>query len=158
MSQPLPGSGSLPVRRSYPIDRNGVQGLVVEIDATADERALAVQQAGLHPLAEGDRLGYGYDLSAYGLGAWVGDRRVQLRVWPVIAHPDGTVDEDDPDHPESDVLVIHFDPSPDADADALQRLADTGRLFIAGPDAGPVPLVLDVDPGWVAEVLTELGG
>ncbi|NLD76604.1 MAG: hypothetical protein GX643_08040 [Acidimicrobiales bacterium] len=157
MTDPLPGSGSLPVRRSYPIDRNGVQGVVVEIDATADERALAVQQAGLHPLADGDRLGFGYDLSAYGLGAWVSDRRVQLRVWPVIAHPDGTVEEDHPDHPGSDVLVIHFDPSPGADADALRQLAETGRLFIAGPDAGPVPLVLEVDREWVSEAVAEVG-
>ncbi len=154
MTQPLPGSGALPVRRSYPIDRNGVQGVVIEIDATADERGLAVQQAGLHPLAEGDRLGFGYDLSAYGLGAWVADRRVQLRVWPVVAHPDGSIDEDDPDHPDSDVLVVHFDPV--ADADALDGLAETGRLFIAGPDAGPVPLVLDVDPHQVREVVGRL--
>jgi hypothetical protein len=154
VSQPLPGSGSLPVRRSYPIDRNGVRGVVIEIDATSDERGLAVQQAGLHPLADGDRLGYGYDLSAYGLAAWVGDRRIQLRVWPVVAHADGTVEEDDPDHEGSDVLVIHFDPS--TDAEALSTLADTGRLFIAGPDAGPVPLVLDVDPGWVREVLDQV--
>ena len=46
---------------------------------------------------------------------------------------------------------------PAADAEALQGLAETGRLFIAGPDAGPVPLVLDVDPGWVTEILAELG-
>lgn len=152
MSQP--GSGALPVRRSYPLDRNGVRGVVVEVDATSDERALAVQQAGLHPLPDGDRLGFGYDLSIYGLGAWVSDRRVQLRVWPVIAHPDGSLDEDDPDHVDSDVLVIHFDP--EVDAEALERLADTGHLFIAGPDAGPVPLVLKLDPSWVAEVVAEV--
>lgn len=155
MSDPVPGSGALPVRRSYPIDRDRVRGVVVEIDATADERGLAVQQAGLHPLAEGDRLGFGYDLSVYGLGAWVADRRVQLRVWPVIAHPDGTLDEDGPDAPDAEVLVIHFDPT--VDGDALRGLADTGRLFIAGPDAGPLPLVLDIDPDWVSEVVTELG-
>lgn len=155
MSQPLPGSGALPVQRSYAIDRDGVRGVVIEIDATADERGLAVQQAGLHPLAEGDRLGFGYDLAAYGLGAWVADRRARLRVWPVIAQADGTIVEDDPDQPDSDVLVIHFDPA--ADAEALKGLAETGRLFIAGPDAGPVPLVLDVDPGWVTEILAELG-
>ncbi len=149
-------AGGLPVRRSYAIDRDGVRGVVVEIDATGDERGLAVQQAGLHPLADGDRLGFGYDLSVYGLGAWVADQRVQLRVWPVIAHADGTLDEDDPDHPDAEVLVIHFDPT--VDADALRGLADTGRLFIAGPDAGPLPLVLDIDPDWVSEVLTELGG
>ena len=154
MTDRLPGSGALPLRRSYPLESNGVRGVVIEIDATADERGLAVQQAGLHPLAEGDRLGFGYDLSAYGLGAWVGDRKVQLRVWPVIAHHDGTIEEDDPDEPDADVLVIHFDPT--VDADALSRLSDTGRLFIAGPDAGPVPLVLEVDPTWVAEVVAEL--
>jgi hypothetical protein len=154
VAQPLPGSGALPVRRSYPLDRNGVRGVVVEIDATGEPRGLAVQQAALHPLADGDRLGFGYDLSAYGLGAWVGDRKVQLRVWPVVAHPDGTIDEDDPEDPDAEVLVVHFDPT--VDADALTGLADTGRLFIAGPDAGPTPLVLDVDPAWVAEILAEL--
>ena len=41
--------------------------------------------------------------------------------------------------------------------EALKGLAETGRLFIAGPDAGPVPLVLDVDPGWVTEILAEWG-
>jgi hypothetical protein len=142
------------VRRSYRIDRDQLQGVVVEIDATADERGLAVQQAGLHPLADGDRLGFGYDLSVCGLGAWVDDRRVQLRVWPVIARADGTLDEDGPDRPDAEVLVIHFDPA--ADADALRGLADTGRLFIAGPDAGPLPLVLDIDPDWVTEVLAQL--
>ncbi len=156
MTDRLPGSGALPVRRSYTLERNGVRGVVVEVDATADERGLAVQQAGLHPVAEGDRLGFGYDLSAYGLGAWVGDRKVQLRVWPVIAHPDGTVEEDGPDDPEADVLVIHFDPQ--VDTEALADLADTGRLFIAGPDAGPLPLVLDIDPTWVTEVVAELTG
>lgn len=133
--------------------------MVVEIDATAEPRALAVQQAGLHPLAPGDRLGFGYDLSVYGLGAWVADQRVQLRVWPVVAHPDGSLDEDDPDHPDADVLVLHFHPH--HDAAALDRLEATGRLFVAGPDAGPTPLVLDIDRDRVAEAraaLTDPGG
>ena len=155
MNDPGPGSGILTVRRSYAVEVGGRPGLVVEVDATAEPRALAVQQAGLHPLAPGHRLGYGYDLKVWGLGAWVGDQRVQLRVWPVEADEDDQiVAEADPDDDEADVLVVHFDPR--ADAEALRMLCDTGMLIIAGPDAGPVPLVLAVDRDLAATVVASL--
>lgn len=151
------GSNILTVRRSYPVEVGGRPGVVVEVDATAEPRALAVQQAGLHPLPEGHRLGFGYEVTAYGLGAWVADRRVQLRVWPVEADERGViVDEADPDDPDAEVLVLHL--HPETDAESLAVLAATGRLFIAGPDAGPVPLVLDVDRDRVAAVLAEVSG
>ena len=51
----------------------------------------------------------------------------------------------------SDVLVIDLDPlEHGAELEALVRL---GRLFIAGPESGPVPLVVDVDRDLVREVL-----
>lgn len=154
-ARPEPGSGHLPVRRSYPVEVGGQPGVVIEIDATSEPRALAVQQAGLHPLPVGHRLGFGYDLDVYGLGAWVDDRRVRLRVWPVEADETGTViDEADPDDPDAETLVVLF--HPERDAVALAELARTGRLFIAGPDGGPVPLVLDLDTDLVSEVLARL--
>jgi hypothetical protein len=155
VNNPAPGSGIVVVRRSYPVVVGDQPGVVVEIDATGEPRALAVQQAGLHPLAPGHRLGYGYDVTPWGLGAWVGDRRVQLRVWPVEADGHGDiVEEADPDDPDSEVLVLHF--HPEVDRDALVQLVETGRLFVAGPDAGPVPLVLDLDRDLVAEVVAQV--
>ena len=35
-------------------------------------------------------------------------------------------------------------------------MADTGRLLIAGPETGPVPLVLDLDVDLVAATLDAL--
>ena len=149
MSDSLPGAGALPVRRSYQIDRNGVQGVVIEIDATGEPRALAVQQAGLHSLPPGVRLGFGYEITTYGLGQWVGDRRVQLRVWPAHIDEFGEISEDDPDDPDSELLIIHLDP--EVDRSALAGLVETGRLFIAGPDGGPTPIVLDLDRDLLAD-------
>lgn len=114
-ARPEPGSSHLPVRRSYPVEVGGRPGVVIEIDATSEPRALAVQQAGLHPLPVGHRLGFGYDLDVYGLGAWIDDRRVRLRVWPVEADETGTViDEADPDDPDAETLVVLFHPERDA--------------------------------------------
>lgn len=153
---PIGGDGALPVRRSYEVDTAALQGVVVEVDATEAPNALAVLQAGLHELPEGRRLIHGYDLAPHGLGAWVGDRRVRLRIWPALLGPDGDIEADDPDEPDADVLVIDFDPA--VDAAALAGLARVGRLFVAGPESGPTPLVLDVDTDLVAEVLARTTG
>lgn len=144
----------LPVRRSYEVDTYRLSAVVVEVDATEDERALAVLQASLHEPADGYRLAYGYDVATVGLGAWVGDRRVRLRVWPALVHDDGDIVAEDPDDPDADVLAVDFDPT--ADADALAVLAQRGRLLVAGPEAGPVPLVLDIDRDLVAGILDDL--
>jgi hypothetical protein len=155
MVQPSRSDPGLPVRRSYPVDSTSLTGVVVEVDATEDEPALAVLQAGLHEPPEGRRLVFGYDVTTTGLGAWVGDQRVRLRVWPALVDGEGDITADDPDDPDADVLVIDFDPV--ADGEALAGIARTGRLFVAGPEAGPVPLVLDVDRDLVAGVVESLG-
>ncbi len=145
------GERALPARRAYVVETDQLAGVVVEIDATEDPQALAVLQAGLHELPEGSRLIHGYDLVTAGLGAWVGDRRVRLSVWPALIDADGEITADDPEDPVSDVLVIDLDPlEHGAELEALVRL---GRLFIAGPESGPVPLVVDVDRDLVREVL-----
>jgi hypothetical protein len=134
----------------------GRPAVVVEIDATGDDAALAVLQEGLHDQPLGSTLIHGYDLRATGLGAWVGDRRIRLRVWIALLHDDGSITADDPDEPTTDVLVIDLDPV--GDAEVLDGLAETGRLLVAGPEMGPVPLVLDVDPELVREVVSGLDG
>ena len=138
---------ALPVRRWRAIDTIDRRAVVVEVDATEAPRALAVLQASLHDVPAGHRLGYGFDVDTVGLGQWVGDRRVRIRIWPVLVDADGTVTaEEDPDDPEAEVLAIDLDPSPDAEGPALAILAETGRLLVAGPEAGPTPLVVDLDP------------
>jgi hypothetical protein len=146
---------ALPVSRSYEVDDGRLRGVVVEIDATREEPALAVLQAGLHELPPGQRLIHGYDLVPAGLAAWVGDRRVRLRVWPAYLDDDGTITDHHED-PGADVLEVDLDPV--ADADALDGMVRLGRVFLAGPDAGPTPLVLDVDGELVAEVLAAVQG
>ena len=131
-----------------------LQGVVVEVDATGDEAALAVLQAGLHDLPEGQRLIHGYDVAAAGLGAWVGDRRLRIRIWPALIDEHGEITAADPADPDSDVLVLDLDPA--AHGAELEFLADAGRLFVAGPEAGPTPLVVDLDRDLVREVLAEL--
>jgi hypothetical protein len=144
---------ALPVRRSYEIDDGRLRGVVVQVDATSHEPALAVLQAGLHELPPGQQLIHGYDVTAAGLGAWVGDRRVRLRVWPAYLDDDGGI-ADHHDEPGADVLEIDLDPV--ADADALDGIIRLGRVFVAGPEMGPTPLVLDVDGELVAEVLASV--
>ena len=145
------GERALPVRRAAIVETDRLAGLVVDIDATEDPQALAVVQAGLHELPEGSRLGFAYDVAVVGLGAWVGDRRVRISIWPVVVDAEGDVHADDPDDPDADVLVIDLDPIlHGAELDALARL---GRLLVAGPEGGPVPLVLDLDRDLVAEVV-----
>ncbi|MCB0962756.1 MAG: hypothetical protein KDA98_05530 [Acidimicrobiales bacterium] len=136
------------------IATESLHGVVVEVDATEDEGALAVLQAGLHDLPEGQRLIHGYDVAPAGLGAWVGDRRLRIRIWPAVIDEHGEITAEEPDHPDSDVLVIDLDPS--AHRAELEFLADSGRLFVAGPEAGPTPLVVDLDRDLLREVLAEL--
>lgn len=153
------GSGALAVRRSYPVDNENLAGVVVEVDATEEPRALAVLQARLHETPAGTRLIFGYDLAPSGLGAWIGDRRMRLRVWPALVHDDGSIEADEPDgsgDATGELLMVDFDP--EVDAEALARLSETGRLIIAGPEAGPVPLVLEIDLEALAEVLAEISG
>lgn len=154
MTDPLPGTGALPVRRSRLVRNDTLTGVVVEIDPTREPRALAVLQAGLRELPADLRLGFGYDVTTTGLGAWIGDRRVRISIWPVVADDSGIVDETDPADPEADVLRIDFDPL--ADRTALDDLARVGRLIVAGPDAGPVPLVVDVHPDLVSRALAAI--
>jgi len=133
------------------VETEQLAGLVVEIDATEDLQSLAVLQAGLHELPEGSRLIHGYDVRAAGLGAWVGDRRVRVFIWPALIDADGEISADDPEELDADVLVIDLDPlEHGAELEALVRL---GRLIVAGPESGPVPLVLDIDPDLLREVL-----
>ena len=148
MSPPIPDAGALAVRRSRLVEGEQLTAVVIQVDATGDPGGLAVLQAGLHEPPAGRRLVFGYDVAAAGLGAWVGDRRVRITVWPALVDADGviTTAEDD----QIDLLVIDFDP--DADRAALEDLARVGRLVIAGPDAGPIPLVVDVDRQLVAQV------
>jgi hypothetical protein len=145
---------ALPVRRARVVRTERLQGVVAEVDATERPEALAVLQAGLHPLPEGARLVHGYDVAVSGLGAWVGDRRLLVRIWPALLGADGEITEDDPDRPGADVLVVAFDPI--AHAAELDALAELGRLLVAGPEGGPVPLVVDLDRDLVAERLAEL--
>lgn len=146
------GERALPARRAYVVDTAQLAGVVVEIDATEDLQALAVLQAGLHELPEGSRLIHGYDVTTAGLGAWVGDRRVRVSIWPAVIDADGEITADDPDAPEADVLVIDLDPL--EHGTELEELVRLGRLIVAGPESGPVPLVVDLDRDLVREVLT----
>ncbi|QXC62455.1 hypothetical protein KSP35_06550 [Aquihabitans sp. G128] len=154
MTDPVPGAGALPVRRSYLVDTDRLTAVVVEVDPSREPAALAVLQAGLHEAPEGHRLVFGWDVTTAGLGAWVGDQRVRVKVWPALVDDAGTVTEDDPDDPEADVLWVDFDPI--ADRTALDDLVRVGRLVVAGPDAGPVPLVVDLDGEAVAEALARI--
>ena len=72
-------------------------------------------------------------------------------IWPVEVDAAGKVLDTDPDDPDADVLAIDLDPT--THERALVALADRGRLFVAGPEAGPVPLVVDLDPHLVADAL-----
>lgn len=156
MTDPVPGAGALPVRRSYLVDTPSLAGVVVEVDATREPAALAVLQAGLHERVEGDRLAFGYRIAPAGLGAWIGDRRVRITIWPALVAADGTVHEEDPSDPDADVLVLDLDLR--ADRTALDDLVRVGRLIVAGPDQGPVPLVVDLDAELLAEAVRAAEG
>lgn len=156
MSSQRPGSGALPVRRSRTVETTALRAVVVEIDPTQDPAALTVLQAQLHEPPDGQQLVFGYDVMAAGLGAWVGDRQVRISIWPALVDDQGTISAADPDESERDLLVIDIDPV--AHRAALDDLARLGRLVIAAPDAGPVPLVVDVDTDLVASVLRVVMG
>lgn len=152
----MSSSGHSPLRanRARVAEGSRFSGVIVDVDATENPQALAVMQASLHELPEGAQLGYGYDVGLSGLGAWVSDRKVRISIWPAIRLADGTIDVDDPSDEGSDVLVVDLDPATDREAiDALARL---GRLVIAGPESGPVPLVVDLDVEVVAEAVSRL--
>lgn len=154
-------SAALAVRRSRLVETDALTGVVIEIDPTAEPAALAVLQARLHEPPAGRGLVFGYDIRASGLGAWVGDRGVRLTVWPALVDQYGAVttgaaDDAGADDGAADVLVIDFDPN--QDRVALEDLVRVGRLIVAAPDAGPVPLVLDIDQDLLRAVLASLDG
>jgi hypothetical protein len=151
-----PDPAALPVRRWREVHTDALHGVVLEVDATEHPNMLAVLQAALHELPPGHRLGYGWDLASVGLGAWVGDRHLRLRIWPVIADETGEVQADDPDHPDADLLVIDLDPG--TDAEAIAAIGRVGRILVAGPEAGPTPLVLDIDFDHWLDVAAEVTG
>lgn len=161
MTRPVPGAGALAVRRSYVVDTDRLTGLVVEVDPTSEPAALAVLQAGLHEPPDGRRLVFGYDVATCGLGAWVDDRGVRVTIWPALVDADGRIadhvnpddgsDDDCATPAGADVLIIDFDLV--ADRVALDHLARLGRLIVAAPDAGPVPLVVDLDLALVTQAL-----
>jgi hypothetical protein len=154
VTDPVPGAGALPARRCRLIDTDALTAVVVEIDATREPHALAVLQAGLHDPPAGHRLVFGYDVVAAGLGAWVGDRRVRISIWPALLDEQGTVTEAvavGGGWTEDDVVTIDIDPT--RHGDALADLVRVGRLVVAGPDAGPLPLVVDLDRDLVADVV-----
>jgi hypothetical protein len=154
VTDPVPGAGALPARRCRLIDTDALTAVVVEIDATREPHALAVLQAGLHDPPAGHRLVFGYDVVAAGLGAWVGDRRVRISIWPALLDEQGTVTEAvavGGGWTEDDVVTIDIDPT--RHGDALADLVRVGRRVVAGPDAGPLPLVVDLDRDLVADVV-----
>ena len=135
------------------VQSDRLTGVVVEIDATGDLAGLAVLQAGLHEHPPEQRLVFGYDIDATGLGAWVEDRQVRIRIWPALLDADGEVVHD---HSEGDGVELHLTFHPVRDAIALADLIEVGRLIVAGPDAGPVPLVVDIDVDLLADVVASL--
>jgi hypothetical protein len=143
---------ALPARRARVVDTEQLAAVVVEIDATEDPQALAVLQAGLHEVPDGSTLIHGYRLTTAGLGAWVGDRRVRVSIWPALVDEAGDIAADDPDDPDADVLVIDIDPL--EHGAELEELVRLGRLIVAGPESGPVPLVVDLDRDLLREVVT----
>ncbi len=146
------GDRALPARRAYVVDTEQLAAVVVEIDATEDPQGLAVLQAGLHEVPEGSTLIHGYNVTTAGLGAWVGDRRVRVSIWPALIDAAGEITADDPAEPDADVLVIDIDPL--EFGTELEDLVRLGRLIVAGPESGPVPLVVDLDQDLVREVVT----
>ncbi|WP_426572436.1 hypothetical protein [Aquihabitans sp. McL0605] len=144
---------ALPARRAYVVDTEQLAAVVVEIDATEDPQGLAVLQAGLHEVPEGSTLIHGYNVTTAGLGAWIGDRRVRVSIWPALIDAAGEISADDPTDPDADVLVVDIDPL-EFGAE-LEHLVRLGRLIVAGPESGPVPLVVDLDQELLREVVDQ---
>lgn len=152
MSDRRPTSG-LPVRRGRIVERGAIRGVLVDIDPTVDDEALAVVHTALAEPPAGHRVVFGYDVVAAGLGAWVGDRTVQVQLWP--AHLD--VERDDGAVTDVDgVGRLRIDFHPVEHRALLDDLIAQGRLLVAGPDIGPVPLVVDLDRDLVARVLASV--
>jgi hypothetical protein len=145
---------AIPVGRARVLDHERGMAVVLHVDATEDPTALAVLQARLHEPPDGARVVYGYDLEVVGLGAWVGDRRLRLTVWPALLHADGEITDDGPEGADADLLVIDIDPL--EHGAELTALAACGRVLIAGPEAGPTPLALDLDPQRCAELIAQV--
>lgn len=147
-------SGILAARRLRRVRTDRLDVIVIDVDPTEDERALAVMQASLHPRVDGGRIVYGYDIGIGGLGQWIGDRTLRLRVWPAVVDVDGIITEDDHEKPGADVLTVLVDPV--EHRAMLDELRQLGRLAIAGPESGPVPLLLDLDTDLLGSVLDDL--
>ena len=115
-------------------------------------------------------------LAAYALDAVDPDERAQIEAWleraPTARRE---VDElietasllysEDPTTPEQNAVICRLglmlfaapaNALTAAHREELAFLADSGRLFVAGPEAGPTPLVVDLDRDLVREVLAEL--
>src|SRR5699024_7904695 len=103
-------SGSLEPRRIRRVRTKRLDAIVIDVDATDDESALAVLQAPLHPRDNGERIVFGYDISTAGLGQWIDDRRLRVRVWPAVVDAAGHVIDDRHREPGADVLVLDIDP------------------------------------------------
>lgn len=141
------GGPGLAVRRGRVVERGAVAGVLVDVDPSADDEALAVVHAALEEPPEGRRVVWGYDVVVTGLGAWIGDRRVQVQLWPALVDADGTVTDDvSPGRLRIDFDLIRH-------RELLGDLSERGRLLVAGTDIGPVPIVVDLDPDLVAEAV-----
>ena len=77
----------------------------------------------------------------------------RFRIWPALLDDVGDVIHD---HSEGDDAELHLMFHPTRDRTALTDLARVGRLIVAGPDSGPLPLVLDVDVDLLASVVDSL--
>ena len=142
----------LPVRRGRVVDRGAVRGVIVDVDPSADEASLAVVHAAFEAPPDGHRIVWGYDVVVTGLGAWIGDRGVQVQLWPALVDEHGAIDD------ERSPGTLRIDLDPTRDRALLDDLAERGRLLVAGADIGPVPIVVDLDPDLVAAALADATG
>lgn len=146
-----PSGPGLAVRRGRVIDRGALRGVIVDVDASADDEALAVVHGALAEPPDGHRYGWGYDVVVTGLGAWIGDRGVQVQLWPVLVDASGAVGD-------AATGTLRIDLDPVRDGAILDDLRERGRLLVAGPDIGPVPIVVDLDPALVTAAVERATG